>query len=256
MGALFDRLREKRREKGALFLPLVDQDRIDVAECAARAELFEECGADAILVGSSFALKDRLDDVVEQLRSRSSIPVLLFPGSAHQISRHADGVLFLTLLSGRNPQFLAEEQVRAAPRVRECGLEPIPTGYLLVGGGGGRTVHFVSRTEPIPADRTEIVMAHALAAEYMGMKAVYLEAGSGASSPVPPETIRAVRDYVSVPLIVGGGIRDPEQAAAAREAGADWIVVGHTLEQDSGPERVRAFACAVHGGRVVSSHGG
>lgn len=172
--------------------------------------------------------------------------MILFPGSAHQISRRADGILFLTLLSGRNPLFLAEEQVRSAPRVKEHGLEPIPTGYLLV-GCDGRTVHFVSGTHPIPADRPEIVMAHALAAEYMGMRAVYLEAGSGAASPVPPATIRAVRGYVSIPLFVGGGIRSAAEAAAAREAGADFVVVGHALEGEISAEKVRAMADAIHG---------
>jgi phosphoglycerol geranylgeranyltransferase len=168
------------------------------------------------------------------------------------VSRRADAILFLSLLSGRNPLYLVEEQVRSAPLIKERGLEPISVGYLLV-GSGGRTVHFVSGTEPIPADRPEIAMAHALAAEYMGMRAVYLEAGSGASSPVPPETIRAVRGYVSVPLFVGGGIRTAAQAAAAREAGADFIVVGHVLEGEVTAPVVRAFARAIHGERSVGA---
>jgi len=146
--------------------------------------------------------------------------------------------------------YLIEEQVRSAPLIRERGLEPIAVGYLLV-GGGGRTVHFVSGTEPIPGDRPEIAMAHALAAEYMGMHAVYLEAGSGSASPVPPATIRAVRGYVSVPLIVGGGLRSAALAAAAREAGADIVVVGSALEGPVSEETVRAFARAIHGERPV-----
>ncbi|MFH1681560.1 MAG: geranylgeranylglyceryl/heptaprenylglyceryl phosphate synthase [Candidatus Eisenbacteria bacterium] len=252
MGPLFELLQRKRRETGALFLPLVDQERIEPAACAARATLLEENGADALLVGSSFALRDRLDIIVSTLKEGTSLPVVLFPGSAHQISRHADGILFLTLLSGRNPLFLVEEQVRSAPRVKEHGLEAIPTGYLLV-GSGGRTVHFVSGTQPIPADRPEIVMAHALAAEYMGMRAVYLEGGSGAASPVPAGTIRAVRGYVTVPLFVGGGIRTAAEAAAAREAGADFVVVGHALEGEVSGETVRAFADAIHGARALSA---
>ncbi|MFH1277374.1 MAG: geranylgeranylglyceryl/heptaprenylglyceryl phosphate synthase [Candidatus Eisenbacteria bacterium] len=251
-----DRLDAGGREKGALFLPLVDQDRIEPAECVRRAALFEECGADGILVGSSFTLRDRLDVVLAAIREGTNLPVILFPGSAHQVSGRADAILFLTLLSGRNPQFLAEEQVRAAPRVREAGLESIPTAYLLIGDGARRTVHFVSRTEAIPGDRPELAMAHALAAEYMGMTTVYLEAGSGASDPVPPAVIRAVRGYVSSRLIVGGGIRSPEQAAAARNAGADWVVIGHALERDSSAESLRAFARAIHGSPVPSRPAG
>lgn len=251
-----DRLDAGCREKGALFLPLVDQERIEPAAARDRAALLEECGADGILVGSSFTLRDRLDDVVGGLKEGTNLPVLLFPGSAHQISGRADAVLFLTLLSGRNPQFLAEEQVRAAPRVKEAGLEAIPTAYLLIGNGGRRTVHFVSRTEAIPADRPELAMAHALAARYMGMTTVYLEAGSGAAEPVPPELVRAVREYAPSRLIVGGGIARPEQAEAARRAGADWIVIGQALEKDPSADRARAFARAIHGSPVPSRREG
>ncbi len=246
----FDRLLDAGRRSGAAFLPLIDQERIDPATCLARAALLEKCGADGILVGSSFTLSDRLDSVVRELKKGTDLPVFLFPGNANHISRHADGILFLTLLSGRNPMFLAEEQVRAAPRVREAELEAISTGYLLIGSGETRTVHFVSGTTPIPDDRPEIAMAHALAAEYMGMRVVYLEAGSGASRPVPAPLIRKVRDYVSVPLIVGGGIRTPRQAANARDSGANIIVVGDVLERDGSAGHIRDFADAIHGESV------
>lgn len=218
--------------------------------------LFEASGADALLVGSSFTLGDRLAAVVAAAKKGSSLPVILFPGSAHQVCPEADGILFLTLLSGRNPLYLAEEQVRSAPRVREFGLEAIPTAYLLIGCGGRRTVHFVSGTEPIPEDRPEIAMAHALAAEYMGMHLVYLEAGSGADHPVPPSLIRSVADYVSLPLMVGGGIRSPEEARMAREAGAQFVVIGHALEREPSGDLARAFADAIHGERVVARSGG
>lgn len=240
----------RREQTGALFLPLIDQDRIEPGDCAERARLLEEAGADALLVGSSFSLEDRLEPVILALREGTSVPVILFPGSAHGLSGEADAVLFLTLLSGRNPQYLVEEQVRSAPAVRRLGIEPIPVAYLLIGCGGARTVHYVSRTEPIPGDRPEIAMAHALAARYMGMRAVYLEAGSGADAPVPPALIRSVRDYAGLPVIAGGGIRAPEQAEAARRAGADAVVIGTALESRFSAERARAFAEAVHGGRL------
>lgn len=208
----------------------------------------EECGADGILVGSSFTLGDRLGQVVSALKRGCDLPVILFPGNAHHLTAEADALLFLTLLSGRNPLYLVEEQVRSAPLVKESGIEPIATGYLLVGADLSRTVHYVSGTTPIPPSRPEIAMAHALAAEYMGMKLVYLEAGSGAAGAVPPELIRSVREYITLPIIAGGGIREPGQAAAARGAGADIIVVGDALEKDRSGELARRFADAVHGG--------
>lgn len=233
--------------KGGAFLPLIDQERIDPGECAAWAAELQLCGADAILVGSSFTLGDRLGRVVDALKEGCDLPVILFPGNAHHLAKGADAILFLTLLSGRNPLYLVEEQVRSAPLVREAGIEPIATGYLLVGTDDSRTVHYVSGTSPIPPSRPEIAMAHALAAEYMGMKLVYLEAGSGASDAVPPELIRRVREYVTLPIIAGGGMRRPEQAAEARKAGADIIVVGDALERDRSGDLARRFADAAHG---------
>ncbi len=184
--------------------------------------------------------------MVAALKKGCSLPVILFPGNAGHVTQEADAILFLTLLSGRNPLYLAEEQVRSAPRVKEAGIEPIATAYLLIGTDGSRTVHYVSGTTPIPPSRSEIAMAHALAAEYMGMKLVYLEAGSGAAEAIPPELIRSVRDYITLPLIVGGGIRKPEEAEAARSAGADIVVIGDVLEKNRSSDLARDFADAIH----------
>ncbi len=243
---MFHRILEACRRRGGAFLPLIDQERIAPAEAAAWAAELEEAGADGLLVGSSFTLGDHLDEVVAALKKGTSLPVLLFPGNAHHVSRYADGILFLSLLSGRNPLYLVEEQVRSAPLVREAMIEPVPTAYLLVGADAGRTVHFVSGTSPIPPGRPEIAMAHALAAQYMGMKLVYLEAGSGASSAVPPELIRRVRGYVTLPIAVGGGIRTARDASAAREAGADLVVVGDALEKNRAAGLAKELAAAIH----------
>jgi len=240
---------ETRRSKGGAFLCLIDQERIDPRECEAWGAELEECGADGILVGSSFTLGDRLGEVVRALKKGTSLPVVLFPGNAHHLTPDADAILFLSLLSGRNPLYLVEEQVRSAPLIRESGIEPIPTGYLLVGADDSRTVHYVSGTSPIPPGRPEIAMAHALAAQYMGMKVVYLEAGSGAAGVIPPDLIRRVREYITIPIITGGRIRTPEQAAAACKAGADIVVVGDVLEKDRSPDLVRRMADAVHSER-------
>jgi len=162
-----------------------------------------------------------------------------------QLTSHADAILFMSLISGRNPNYLISEQVKAAPLIQKQGLEPIPTGYLLIDGGTQTSVSFISNTTPIPRDKCEIAWAHALAGQYLGMQLIYLEAGSGAKTPVPDLMISSVKKQVSVPIIVGGGIRSPETARQKVEAGADFIVTGNVIEKD--PSLMSAFAEAIHG---------
>lgn len=225
---------------------LVDPDRLNPREVKKLGEVASEAGVDAFLVGGSLLMSDRLDETIRVLRESSSRPTLLFPGASNQLSRFADGILFLSLLSGRNPDFLIGEHVRAAPLIREYKLEAIPTGYLLVEGGAYTSVQFMSGTLPIPRDKIDIAVAHALAAEYLGMKTLYLEAGSGAKWSVPEEMIQSVRSYISLPIIVGGGITTPEIAAAKIRAGADFIVTGNILEHKGDLALVREFAEAIH----------
>jgi phosphoglycerol geranylgeranyltransferase len=162
------------------------------------------------------------------------------------LSRYADGLFFLSLISGRNPQFLIEEQVRAAPIIKRMGLEPVPTGYILIGGGDETAVTFASGTRPVPAALTEIAVAHALAAQYLGMKLLYLESGSGASNSVPEKIISAVKEHCTLPVVVGGGITTPELAAAKVRAGADFIVIGNVLEVPENTRLIKNFAEAIH----------
>lgn len=225
---------------------LVDPDRLGPREVHKLGEVASEAGVDAFLVGGSLLMSDRLDETIRALRESSSLPTLLFPGASNQLSRFADGILFLSLLSGRNPDFLIGEHVRAAPLIREYKLEAIPTGYLLVEGGAYTSVQFMSGTLPIPRDKTDIAVAHALAAEYLGMKTLYLEAGSGAKWSVPEEMIHSVRSFISLPIIVGGGITTPDVAAAKRRAGADFVVTGNVLEGKGNLLLVREFADAIH----------
>ena len=242
--SVYQKLLQIRDEKGAGFFVLLDPDKMNVPEIVRLASKAERCGADGLLVGSSFLLSSRFDEAVKEIKANVSVPVVIFPGNANQVSRHADAILFLSLLSGRNPHFLVGEQVKAAPMIKEFGLEPIPTGYLLIESGAPTSVQFMSQTQPIPKDKPDIAKAHALAAEYLGMKFVFLEAGSGAENPVPDNIIRETKDLISIPIIVGGGIRSPEIAYSKVKSGASFVVIGNAFEEDD--SIMKEFAEAIH----------
>ena len=244
---LLEQLLKIKEDRGAGFFLLLDPDRVDGKRLAKMAEAAAVCGVDAILAGSSFVACHDFDARMAALKNASTLPVILFPGNSRQVSRHADGLLFLSLVSGRNPNYLIDEQVRGAPLIKSYGLEPIPTAYMLIESGSMTSVQFISNTQPIPRDKTDLAMAHALAARYMGMKMVYLEAGSGASLPVPEEMIAGVSDYCELPVIVGGGIRRPEEAASRVAAGASFIVIGTRLEYESDTSYMCDLADAIHG---------
>lgn len=228
------------------YFVLIDPDKWELAQLAEMAAAASEGGADAILIGGSLILASNFDEMVRVIRSVASVPCIIFPGSVMQISKHADAILFLSLVSGQNPNYLIGEQIKAAPLIQHLGLEAIPTGYMLIESGRVTSAEFMSNTRPIPRDKNDIAKATALAAQYLGMKLVYLEAGSGAQHAVPLEMIRAVSSYVNVPVIVGGGIRTPERAAQCVEAGAWFVVTGNVLEKDGGRSLIREFAEAIH----------
>lgn len=244
--ATFDRMMETRATRGAGFVVLVDPDRHDPDEAASRAALAEECGADVIFVGSSILLTDNFGATVAAIKHAVSIPVVIFPGNSQQLSPEADAILFLSLISSRNPELLIGQHVRAAPAIREYGIEPIPTGYVLVESGTLTSIEYMSNSKPLPREKPDIAMAHVLAAEYLGMKMVYLDAGSGGKHPVPAEMIGACAGYVSIPLIVGGGIHTGERAECAVRAGASFVVVGNAVERSTGGSLLRELATAVH----------
>lgn len=239
---------EVRRRKGAGFWVLIDPDRLTPSDAAKRAEAAAQADADVILVGSSLLVSDHFGPAVSAVKRAVTIPVIIFPGSNAQISGDADAILFLSLISGRNPELLIGEHVRAAPAIRAIGLEPISTGYMLIESDTLTTIEYMSDTKPIPREKPDIAMAHALAAEYLGMRLLYLDAGSGARTPVPTEMITACREYVSLPLVVGGGIRDAALAHAAVQAGASFVVVGNALERETGSSLLGELAAAVHSG--------
>lgn len=227
-------------------LALVDPSRTSPAAAGAVAEAAAAAGAAGLLIGTSFDGAAGTDAVARAARRAApGLPIGLFPGSAMQLTDAVDAILLLCLVSGRNPQYLIEEHVRAVPFLRRHPVPTISTAYILVDGGRVTSVESVSQTRPLPADKPELAAAHAAAGCLIGMRAVYLEAGSGAARPVPAAVISACREAIApdVPLLVGGGIREPAQAAAAFVAGADLVVIGSALEAaaDDGAAALAAF---------------
>jgi len=240
---ILGRLLGAAERQGCAHFVLVDPDRTTPDRAA---ELARECtvaGTDGILFGSSTPLERDPAPIIQSLRSRYEGPLVLFPGSASQVRPDVDAVLFLSLLSGRDPRFLIDEQVAAAPRLLASGVEPIATAYLLVGSDEGGSVARVTGTRPLPVSPASIVVSHAQAAACLGFSLVYLEAGSGAATPVPASLVRDVAAAVPIPLVVGGGIRRTEEAAALAAAGARFVVTG-TIHEAGSP--VGPFTEAVH----------
>jgi phosphoglycerol geranylgeranyltransferase len=253
---VYEKLLDILKTRGAGYLVLIDPDKQSVDQLAAFAKTCEEQDADGLLVGGSLLLNDHFDKAVEAIRKAVRIPVILFPGSGRQLSRHADAVLFMSLISGRNANYLIGEHVVSAPLVRALGIEPISMGYMLVESGDTTAAEFMSNTRPLPRNKPDIAAAHALAAEYLGMRLVYLEAGSGAEQSVPEVMIGAVRKTVSIPILVGGGIRKPMEAGVKVEAGASFVVTGNVHEKSDGARLIREFADAVHSAGTRKQRGG
>jgi putative glycerol-1-phosphate prenyltransferase len=233
--------KEGRKQLAVLIDPDFGQDEMRLERTVQNACM---ANADLIFVGGSLLTSAAFDRCVQLVKSLSDRPVVLFPGSPSQLSAHADAVLFLSLISGRNPELLIGHHVTAAPSIKALGIEAIPTGYLLVDGGKPTTVSYVSQTIPLPHDKPGIAAATALAGSYLGLRTIYMDTGSGALRTVSPEMIRAVREQVDLPIIVGGGIRDRGTARVLCDAGADILVVGTAFEKD--PEHIFAMSEAIH----------
>jgi phosphoglycerol geranylgeranyltransferase len=231
----------------ALFFVLLDPDSASpeaIIESGLRAV---KHGADALLLGGSFIGNPNFTKIAAGLKKETQVPIILFPGGCSHVTPGPDAILFTTLISGRNPQYLIDEQVKGAVLVRGLKMEAFPTAYMLIESGRTTAVEYISNTRPIPADKPAITAAHAMAAELMGQRWVYLEAGSGALNAVPPKMIAMVRAAVDLKVIVGGGIRTPEQARERVEAGAHVIVIGNHFEGNKDEALIKAFAAAVHG---------
>jgi putative glycerol-1-phosphate prenyltransferase len=199
---------------------------------------------DYFLVGGSLVISNHLDECIRQIKAACTIPVLLFPGSPSQVSKYADALLYLSLISGRNPELLIGQHVVSAPFVKKSGLEIIPTGYMVIDGGAPTTVSYISNATPIPSDKNDIAMCTAMAGEMLGMKLIYMDAGSGAKRPITETMIALVAQHIEVPLIIGGGITDAEKAYLNCKAGADIIVVGNAIEKDA--SLIKELSDAIH----------
>ena len=223
---------------------LIDPDKVNDSNMEHLIELATTSRVDYFLVGGSLVISNYLDECVQLIKERCSIPVVLFPGSPSQVSRHADALLYLSLISGRNPELLIGQHVVSAPVVRNSGLEIMPTGYMVIDGGAPTTVSYISNAAPLPSDKNEIAMCTAMAGEMLGMKLIYMDAGSGARRAISETMIQKVAGCIEVPLIVGGGITSPEKAYLNCKAGADVIVVGNAIEKD--PSLIKEMVEAVH----------
>jgi putative glycerol-1-phosphate prenyltransferase len=222
---------------------LIDPDGIETDSLFSITEQLHHPGIGYVFIGGSFIQRDRLETCLQYLKKNTHLPLIIFPGHYVQVNALADGILFLSLISGRNPEFLIGQQVIAAPYVKASGLESIATAYLLIDGGRPNTATYMSNTTPIPADKPGIAANTAMAGEMLGLKLCYLDAGSGAKNPISVEMIQQVRSLISIPLIVGGGVRSAEQVASHVAAGADIVVVGNVLEENPALLREMALAC-------------
>ena len=240
----------KARESGKKKLAvLIDPDKMRMGALEQIIDLSIRSRVDYFFIGGSLIVNSQLDQCLKLIREHCNIPLILFPGSSYQLSYHADAILFLSLVSGRNPDLLIGQHVIAAPYLKLSPLEVLPTGYMLIDGGVGTTVQYMSNTSPIPASKSDIAVCTAMAAEMLGLKLIFMDAGSGASRPVSADMIASVRGAVSIPIIVGGGIKSAEKVRENLSAGADLIVVGNAFETD--PSLLIDIAATIHDHNVA-----
>ena len=221
-----------KNEGQKLLAVLIDPEKIDLKNVPSFFEKVHQSVTTHIFVGGSTDYENQTDTVVAAVKKATNLPVILFPGDVSQISKKADGILFLSLLSGRNPEYLIEQQVKAAPILKNSNLEILPTGYILIDGDKDTATQRVSNTKPIAQENSELILNTALAGQFSGKKLIYLEAGSGATVPVEASIITLVKNNINIPLIVGGGIRSKTQLENAFNAGADLVVIGTAFEND------------------------
>jgi putative glycerol-1-phosphate prenyltransferase len=228
---------------------LIDPDKMRLGKLDQIIDLSIRCRVDYFFIGGSLLVNSQLDQCLQTIRELCQIPMILFPGNSYQLSNKADAILFLSLVSGRNPDLLIGQHVIAAPYLKLSALEVLPTGYMLIDGGVGTTVLYMSNTSPIPSDKSDIAVCTAMAAEMLGLKLLFMDAGSGASRPVPAEMIESVRGAVSIPIIVGGGIKSADKVQENLKAGADLIVIGNAFEHD--PSLMIDIAGTIHSHNIA-----
>lgn len=248
---LYKELLSAKQKGEKKFVVLIDPDKVRMGKIQSVLEKAVEAGVDYFFIGGSLIVNDMLDNVLTSIKEACNIPMILFPGNSFQLSYKADALLFLSLISGRNAELLIGKHVITAPFLKMSPLEIISTGYMLVDGGVPTTVTYMSNTSPIPSGKDDIALCTAIAGELLGLKMIYMDAGSGAKNPVPSSMISAVSNAVNIPLIVGGGIRTPEKVKENIKAGADVIVVGNAIEKN--PALIHEMANAVHAFKMETS---
>ncbi|HSQ43855.1 MAG TPA: geranylgeranylglyceryl/heptaprenylglyceryl phosphate synthase [Ginsengibacter sp.] len=241
---IYSSLCERKSSGKKSFAVLIDPDKVNNEKMHQLIGLGIDAGIDYFLVGGSLVVSNYIDECIGLIKQYSSIPVILFPGSPNQVSKKADALLYLSLISGRNADLLIGQHVISAPVIKQSGLEIMSTGYMVIDGGAPTTVSYISNASPLPADKNEIAMCTAMAGEMLGMKLIYMDAGSGAKRAITESMIEKVSGCISVPLIIGGGITDPEKAYLNCKAGADVIVVGNAIEKDV--NLIMEISSAVH----------
>lgn len=229
---LYNQIQASKKAKKKLLAILIDPDKIEISTIGLVSKKINQSPATHIFIGGSTFIGDQLDEIILKLKLNVSLPVILFPGNLSQISDKADGILFLSLISGRNSDYLIEHHVNAAPILKKTNLEVISTGYLLIESGRQTAVEHVSQTVPLSRLNPNYILQTAQAGEMLGNKLIYLEAGSGADLPVPEEIITLLSGNIEIPLIVGGGIQSLSEIEKAFKAGADLIVIGTAFENN------------------------
>jgi phosphoglycerol geranylgeranyltransferase len=246
---IYHSLTERKRSGKKSFAVLIDPDKVNDQSMEQLIQLSVDAKVDYFLVGGSLVISNYLDECLQLIKRSCNIPTIIFPGSPSQVSKYADALLYLSLISGRNPELLIGQHVVSAPVVKKSGLEIMSTGYMVVDGGAPTTVSYISNASPLPSDKNEIAVCTAMAGEMLGMKLIYMDAGSGAKRAIHESMIEKVAHSISVPLIIGGGIIEPEKAYINCKAGADVIVVGNAIEKD--PSLIKEMAAAVHSVPVI-----
>lgn len=243
---IYSQLLKTIEKKGGAYLVLLDPDKLNSDKLETFIKKCNEADVDGFLIGGSLMLNGDFDSFIKRVKQSTNLPAIIFPGAINQVSSYADAILFLSVVSGRNPEHLIGKHVLAAPLIKKAELEPISTAYILVESGTSTTAQYMSGSLPIPRNKSEIAAATALASEYIGMKLIYLEAGSGAQQTVPNDMVKAVSSVCSIPIIVGGGIKSPNTAREKVNNGAKIIVTGNFFENENNWGLVKEFADAVH----------
>ncbi len=241
---LYKKIKEEKNQGKKSFACLLDPDKLSLSNVDDTIRLSIDAQVDYFFVGGSLIINLMLDELISNIKKQCDIPIILFPGGTNQISYRADALLFLSLISGRNADLLIGKHVETAPFLKISPLEIISTGYMLIDGGVPTTVSYMSNTYPIPSNKDDIALSTAIAGEYLGLKLMYMDAGSGAKTPISDSMIEKVSSAVECPLIIGGGLRTAERCGAKAKAGADIVVVGDAIEKD--PNLVMEMAAAVH----------